>query len=185
MLLKFGKNEVDGLRRLAGSDCVSFLGYVLNLDSGEIRDSLTKSGDVEKLESEILQVLLIHYAKSRAVELSGKLVKFIDLPGGTAYEQAFLRRAITPVAEAFGDKPKQLLECGKWLGGRMLTFGDCSIEFSALPHVPLTVIVWQRGEFAAEANILFDESASHYLPTEDLAVLGELMSARLLRASIR
>ena len=163
---------------------MEFLGYVLNLGSKEFHDTLTKSGNAEKLGLKMLQVLLAHYAKSVPIELSGKLVKFADLPGGTAYEQAFLRRAVKPLAEAYGDEPKQLIECGKCLGGQILTFGDCAMEFSALPHVPLTVIVWQRGEFAAEANILFDESASHYLPTEDLAVLGELMSVRLLRSSM-
>lgn len=170
---------------------MKFLGYVLNLDSMEIGDSLTESdivdkfGIVDKLESEILYVLLAHYAKSEPIELSGTLIKFADLPGGGAYEQAFLRRAVQPVAEAFGDKPEELAEYGRRLDGRVLTFGDCSMEFSALPHLPLTFIVWQRGEFPAEASVLFDESASQYLPTEDLAVLGELTSARLLRAALR
>lgn len=183
--MRLDKDEVNGLKGLAGTNCIEFLGYVLNLESKEIRDSLNKSGKVEKIDSEILQVLLAHYAKSVPVELLGRLVKFAGLPGGPAYEKAFLKRAVQPVAEAFGDKPKKLVECGRSLGGRILPFGDCSMEFSALPHVPLTVIVWQQNEFAAEASILFDESASHYLPTEDLAVLGELMSARLLRASLR
>jgi hypothetical protein len=31
-------------------------------------------------------------------------------------------------------------------------------------------------------NILYDESASNFLPTEDLAVLGELITIRLLQA---
>lgn len=183
MLLSFDKNEIKSLKLLAGADCMEFLGYVLNLDSGETRDLLAEPAKVEKLESEVLQVLLAHYAKSIPVKLSGKLVKFADLPGGRAYEQAFLKRAVRPVAEAFGDKPDKLAQCGERLGGRTLTFGDCSIEFSALPHLPVTFIVWQRGEFPPEANILFDDSASHYLPTEDLAVLGELVSARLIRAS--
>jgi Domain of unknown function (DUF3786) len=177
--------QVQNLKRLAGTSCMRFLGYVLNLDSMEIVDSLTQSGIVDKLESEILYVLLAHYAESKPTELSGKLIKFADLPGGGAYEQAFLRRAVQPVAEAFGDKPEELAEYGRHLDGRTSTFGDCSMEFSALPHLQLTFIVWQRGEFPAEASVLFDESASHYLPTEDLAVLGELTSARLLRASIR
>jgi Domain of unknown function (DUF3786) len=180
LLLTFDKNEVQGLKRLAGKSCIKFLGYVLNLDSMEISDSLTESGNVDKLESEILYVILSHYAESKPMSLSGTLVKFADLPGGGAYEQAFQRCAAQPVAEAFGDKPEKLVECGERLGGRRLTFGDCSMEFSALPHVPLTFIVWQRWEFPAEASVLFDKSASHYLPTEDLAVLGELTSARLL-----
>ena len=42
-------------------------------------------------------------------------------------------------------------------------------------------IILYRGddEFPAKANILFDDAAEHYLPTEDLAVLGEILAENL------
>jgi hypothetical protein len=40
-------------------------------------------------------------------------------------------------------------------------------------------------EFPAWVNILFDGAASHYLPTEDWAVVGELLSSRLRQAADR
>jgi hypothetical protein len=126
-------------------------------------------------------VLLSHYAKSEPIKASGKLIKFADLPGGYAYEKAFLKRAVQPLAEVFGEKPEKMCEHMDWLGGHELTFGDCSVAIPALPHLPLTIIVWRRSEFPAEATVLFDATASHYLPTEDLAVLGELAIARMLR----
>jgi len=181
--LAFGGGEVEGLRRLAGGGCLKFLGYIVDLDSGEICDSLSETGDVSKAEFELLQVLLEHYAKSEPTEERGKLVKFANLPGGHAYEKAFLERAVRPIAATFGDRPEKIVACAWRLGGQELTFGDCSVEIPALPHLPLTFIAWRRGDFPAEANILFDETASKYLPTEDLAVLGELATARLLRAS--
>jgi len=42
--------------------------------------------------------------------------------------------------------------------------------------------LWEKGEFPASANVLFDESASHFLPTEDLAVLAEITTSRLKEA---
>ena len=161
---------------------MEFLGYVVNLDSGEIRDSLKETGDVGKLEFEVLQVLLRHYAKAESVERAGILVKFACLPGGYAYEKAFLKRAVEPIAEAFGDEPKRLVECAERFGGFGVSFGDCAVEVPALPHLPLTIIVWRRSEFPATANILYDQTANNYLPTEDLAILGELTTARLMQA---
>ena len=161
---------------------MEFLGYVVNLDSGGVRDSLRENGAVERMEFEVLQVLLRHFAKAEPVERAGMLVKFACLPGGYAYEKAFLQRAVQPVAEAFGDEPEKLVECVKKLNGFALSFGDCSVEVPALPHIPLTIILWRKSEFPAEANVLYDQTANNYLPTEDLAVLGELTTARLIQA---
>ena len=177
--LIFGVGEVEGLKRLACNGHLELLGFVVNLESGEVRDSLREAGDITKVEFEVLQVLLTHYAKSEPVELSRQLVKFADLPGGRAYEGAFFGRAVQPIADSFGDKPERLFECAKRLNGFALAYCDYSVEIPALPHLPLTIILWQQSEFPATATLLFDHSASRYLPTEDLAVLGELTTARL------
>ena len=66
------------------------------------------------------------------------------------------------------------LEAAKRFDGTSLTHGDVSAEVPALVGIPITYILWAANEFSAEASVLFDESATAYLPTEDLAVLGEL-----------
>lgn len=114
--------------------------------------------------------------------LTGKLIKFKDVPGGYAYEEAFNQRAIKPIAEVFGEKPEELVKAALVLGGTKRSFGDTSAEITALAGIPLTYIVWGAEEYPASANILYDESASNYLPTEDLAVLGELVTAQLIQA---
>jgi hypothetical protein len=181
--LCFDEGEVVRLRRLAGSDSrLEFLGYGLDLESGEVYDSLRKTADLDKVEREVLHALLAHYSKAEPVERAGKLVNFADLPGGHAYERAFLQRAAQPIADDFGDEPERLVECAKQLNGFALSHGDSSAEIQALPRIPLVIILWKADEFPASATILYDESASQYLPTEDLAVLGELATIRLLQA---
>jgi len=124
--------------------------------------------------------LLAHYSKAEPVERTGILVGFRDLPGGYAYEGAFLRRAVFPVAEMFGSDPEALVKAAKVLNGIRLSHGDASVELPALPKVPLTYILWRgNDEFQPSASVLFDASASNYLPTEDLAVLAELATLRL------
>ena len=75
-----------------------------------------------------------------------------------------------------------MTQAAKLLGGVERSFGDASFEVEALKGIPLTYILWGAEEFPAVANILYDESASNYLPTEDLAVLGELTTSRLIQA---
>ena len=181
--LSLDEDEICRLRRLAGSGSrLEFLGYVVDLESGEVYDSLRKTADLDKVELEVLQVLLAHYSKSEPVKRAGKLVKFADLPGGHAYERAFLQRAVQPISGAFGDQPEKMVEAAKRLNGRVLAYGDFSVEIPALPRIPLVIILWRASEFPASATILYDESASSSLPTEDLAVLGQLTTSRLLQA---
>jgi len=112
----------------------------------------------------------------------GKLVKFKDLPGGYAYEGAFIKRAIQPVEYVFGESIESLVKAAELLGGFKLEFGDTSVQITTLKNIPLTYILYGTGEFPASSNILYDESASYYLPTEDLAVLGEITTMRLIEA---
>jgi hypothetical protein len=180
--LSIVEDEIVKLRRLAGSSShLEFLGYVLDLESGEIYDSLRKTADL-KVEFQVLRVLLAHYSKAEQGERAGKLVKFADLPGGYAYERAFLQRAMQPIADVFGDEPEKIVEAAKRLNGRVLSYGDFSVEIPTLPWITLVIILWRADEFPASATILYDETASNYLQTEDLAVLGELTTARLIQA---
>jgi hypothetical protein len=77
--------------------------------------------------------------------------------------------------------PADLLEAGKVLGGMPLKYGDCSIEIPTIEGIPIVYVLWAETEFPASTTVLFDQSANSYLPTEDLAVLAELTSNRLIR----
>lgn len=130
----------------------------------------------------LIALMLNHYAVGTQTPLTGKLVKFRDIPGGYAYEGAFINRAIKPIEQAFGDNPEKLPQAAKLLGGKPLSLGEASAEIPALKGIPLTYIMYAAEEYPASANILYDESAGSFLPTEDLAVLGELATTRLIEA---
>jgi len=155
---------------------LEFFAYSLELTSGRIFDKL-KGKYITKTET--LYALLSHYAKNDPIERVRKLIKFRDLPGGYAYDAAFTRRAAHPIAEMFRVKPKRLVKVAEPLNGIEAKYGDLSVEIPALPKVPLVYILWKSNEFPASSNILLDVSASHYLPTEDIAALGEITTARL------
>ncbi len=180
MKLNLEGQTLEKLRKLTGTSCCDFLGFKLNLQNGGITDSL--STNLSKSSIKFLSILFTHYSTATMSSFSGKLVKFKDLPGGCAYEEAFNKRAIQPIADTFGEKPQELLKAGALLGGKPLGFGDASVEIEALKGIPLTYIVYGAEDYPASANIFYDESASRYLPTEDLAVLGEITTIRLISA---
>lgn len=162
----------------------NFLGFALNIKTGALIDKLGSSDYkiFNEWHTQILTVLLDHYSKATPVPLKNKLVKYKDIPGGYAYEGAFEKRAIQPIAEFFKDKPDEMIKAAELIGGLKGDIGDASFTVEALKGIQLTYILWGAEEFPASANILYDESASNFLPTEDLAVLGELTTTRLINA---
>jgi hypothetical protein len=183
--LKLKEAQLERLALLfnvEGSDECSFLGYALNLKTGKINDLLNTDAFCAEGDIQVLTVLLSHFVLANPAPKKARLVKFKDLPGGYAYERAFLQRAVQPIAKAFGDAPAELVKAAALFNGKSLSYGDCSVEVPALEGVSIAYVLWAKGEFPASATVLFDESAGSYLPTEDLAVLGELATSRLVKA---
>ena len=53
--------------------------------------------------------------------------------------------------------------------------------FTILPRVHLAVVYWEGDEeFPAQARVLFEDTAAHYMTTDGLAVLGSQLVGRLL-----
>jgi hypothetical protein len=179
--LTLNAGELSKLERISCSDKkrLEFLGYEVDLETGETIDHLRKEAICNEGTLQLLVVLLRHYSAANPVRRIEKLVKFRDLPGGHAYDAAFVERVVKPIERTFGCKAATLVEAAKPLGGTELGYGDCSVEIPALKGIPIVYILWGRDEFPASATALFDESASSYLPTEDIAVLGELTTQRL------
>ena len=69
------------------------------------------------------------------------------------------------------------------LGGQPLDLADASFRFQAFPRLAVAVLLWAGDdEFPAQARVLFDAHAGHYLPTEDLAGTGDWLAHKLVHA---
>lgn len=176
------------LQNLAGiqdSGQLKFLGFSLNLQTGEFIDDLQKGIAEPEVSNPTMHhqitELLDEYSRATKKPLAGKQVKFREFPGGIAYENAFNRKAVDPVAKAFGCS-EGFIDAALMLGGRQLGIGQASVEIPAFNYVPITYILWLNDDFPASANVLFDESANNYLNAEGLANLAELTTWRVLLA---
>lgn len=130
------------------------------------------------------RIVILHYAGSTApVQAGTQPIGFAEVPSGSFYLDAYVRRAHKPLAAAFGRNPKRLLEAGELIGATKAAFGDASVVVHALPKVPITAVVFGADEeFGAEAKILYEPSIVSYFVTEDVAVLGGFVAQRLTRA---
>jgi hypothetical protein len=130
-------------------------------------------------------ILLLHYLLTAdATAMASNWIAFRSLPGGLGYDAAFQRRANLQLAQRFGSDGPAFEAAARVLKGERLTFGDLSFSFRALPCLWLAVVLHLADEeFPASASVLFDGAASHYLATEDLAILGGLLSSHLTRVA--
>jgi hypothetical protein len=176
--------RIKALAQVGDESILRFLGFSLNLNTSDFTDDLQQGVSEPELLNPTMHhqiaELLIEYSNAQKNPLAGKPTKFRDFPGGIAYENAFVRKAIDPVAHGFSDCPELFVEAALLLGGRRLELGQASVEISALNGVPLTYILWVDEDLPPSVNLLFDQSACGYLNAEGLANLAELTTWRLL-----
>lgn len=145
--------------------------------------TMTKAGS-EESPPIAEQILTLHYLiTADGVPLTNQWIAFRELPEGMGYAPAFQGRANNRLMQTFGHDAEGLHRAARALGGEPLSFGDASYLFRIFPKLWLAVVLYLADEeFGASASVLFDGAASHYLPTEDLAVIGGILAGRLIKA---
>ncbi len=129
-----------------------------------------------------LELLLLHYLVcSDGSGVADSWITYRMLPGASLFEQRFQTRAIVPLARTFGNDVERFKKAAESIGGiPMSRTGDAAYRFLAFPKLPVGCILYLGEEdMPGSVNILFDEAAPHYLPTEDLSIVGGYLSGAL------
>lgn len=129
------------------------------------------------------QIVILHYLiHAQGVPITGNWITFRQIPSGMFYYEPFVKRCIKPFTGLFGRHPEILREFSRGLPPLSSAgLGDISLVLRPLPNIPLAFVLWQGDdEFPAEGNILFDETISLFLPTEDIVVLASILTYGLL-----
>jgi hypothetical protein len=156
---------------------VPFIGeqYLVEHPGGLVR---TEQGEEASLYNSII---MLHYLNTAdGTPLTGQWIAFRHLPGGDIYIGPFQNRAVTPFLKTFGDRPTDFKKAAAGLGGKEQKISGISMVIPVLPRIPLCFTIWPGDEeMPASANILFDQAAASYLPTEDYAHLPALVNGAM------
>lgn len=160
---------------------------ILTLDGFNALDAATH----QPLRPDQQMLLLYYFSTADGSPETGQWISFADLPDGRFYNQAFQGYTGHELLKAFGADREDFEQAATRLDGRPYPgdskhrFGDSAFIFPALPRVTLLVLFWQGEEgevvdLPSSYQILFDSSASHYLPIEAYAILGSSLTRRLI-----
>lgn len=146
-------------------------------------EGIVTEEDTGKSPSIIVSLLILHYLlTAEGVRPADHWVSFREFPGGQGYWPVFQARTASKLAKAFGKDKEAFERAALALGGERLSFGDSSFLFRMFPRLWVAVVLnLADEEFGPSVQVLFDATAGKYLPTEDLVVLGEMLTHGLLK----
>jgi hypothetical protein len=140
--------------------------------------------------SDFTQALLLTYlATADGTAPANRWITYRDLPDGMFYAQAFRGYAEMRLARELGAGGIAAFRQGmEALGGQPETIGsgegNAAYSAQVLPRVRLAAVYWLGDEdFPSQASVLFQDTSSHYLSTDGLAVLGSHLVNRILEGA--
>jgi len=130
------------------------------------------------------QAMLVYYFHdSDETPQAYRWIAFSELPDGNFYTQAFQSYTGQALLQAFGDDAAAFEAALLKAGGERLSFADISYAFQVLPKVAMLAVCWLGDEdFPSSYRVLFDASTSHHLPTEGCAILGSMLTRKVIGA---
>jgi len=183
---ELGVREVSDLARTCGAELVDGRILMKVWDTAVAIDPLdfiardAESG--EELDLLMQGVIAYYLHTSDGTQAANNWIAFTDLPDGRFYTQAFQGYTGRELGQHFGNDVGRFAESAVACGGTAVPFGDAAFRFQALPLVPLLLVCWQGDEdLPPSYKILFDAHTEHHLPTDACAILGSILTRRLLR----
>ena len=141
-------------------------------------------GDADELPLREKILVLRYLAQARGTAATGKLITYRDLPGGVVYFPTFSKRTTDQLTRRFGREPDLLVEASKVVGGTEIDLGDTGVVINGFNRVPIALVLWHGDEeLAPQMNMLFDTNITDYLESEDVTVLCEVLTWKLVRYS--
>jgi hypothetical protein len=168
----------DGIPRVV----VPFLHswYVLELLPYRIRAG---HPEVDTLPMKVL--VLQHFIaaaenQGTAVRVMGEWIDCRSLRHGAVMGAHFSKSTNELLGRFFSLSAEQRISRVMQWGGKPVELGDYGYIFKFFPRLPMALIHWEGDEeFPAYSKILYDISASNYMPTHGLAALTEFLIHRL------
>ncbi len=157
--------------------------YVVSADDLSVRPA----GADKESPSFIQSLILTYLATADGTTPSSRWIGFRELPNGMFYVQAFQGYTGGRLVRELPGGIDSFRRAAEALGGEPLEeYGDAGYAFTVFPRVHIALAYWEGDEedgFPAQARVLFEDTASHYMCTDGLAILGSQLVGKVLKAA--
>lgn len=133
-----------------------------------------------------LKVLFLHHLmaaaenQGTAVRVMGQWIDSRSLQHGAFLGAHFAASTTEALNRFFALEEEERIARGLAWAGKPVDLGDHGLLFHFFPRLPTALINWKADdEFPAYSKVLFDISASNYMPTHGLTALTEFLVHRL------
>lgn len=165
-----GNLRVEFLRREYVIDQVAWM--ITQAENGAVPPSIMQS------------LLLTYLYTADGTPPADRWVGFRELPNGLFYAQAFQGYTGAVLVREIGGNIDWFRWASEKLQGAVLPIGEAGYAFQVLPRVKLAVSMWSGDdEIPAQAQVLYQATAPHYLITDGLAILGSFLIGQLVKAA--
>lgn len=136
----------------------------------------------EPVISLVSKIIILHYLiNATHSTTTGQLTNYGGIPGGSFYFPVFKRKTTNILLEKLGNNGELFKLAGEAMGATTGSLGDVSFTVNVLPDIDLTLIFWEGDEdFPPAYDILFDAGIERYLSLEDIVVLAQMATKRIL-----
>ena len=125
--------------------------------------------------------LILHFLlNADGTPLTGEWISYRELPDGLFYSKT-IPEVMKPLMNKFENNGKLFLEKALQMGSIINTSFKFSVVIYPFEMLPALIIFEEKSEeFDADARILFDKSASHYLKTDIIKTMIVLIVKKFL-----
>jgi hypothetical protein len=133
------------------------------------------------------KILLLHYlVTADGSPLTGAEITLEHITGAAFYYPTYKARSIDLIIKRFGQAPDEFIKAARDIGFNLTREGrQYRLKSLVLPDVPISFMLWESdaGLPALEnLKVLYDAGVTHYLPLEDIIILTEMITHRIIKS---
>ena len=160
---------------------LDFAGRAYTIDQAFI---VRRADTGDEAASFIQSIILMYLVTADGTPPFDHWISFHELPDGQFYEQAFRGYSGEELVRGLQGDVEAFQRASLKLNGESIGLGDAAFAFRILPRLRLAAVMYAGDEdFPAQARVLFEATAPHYLSTDGLAILGGQLVGQIIKAA--